>query len=351
VTALMRFDVTTEPRCPVVIGPGALGALAGFRAQHSASFFVSDATVALQHGGRIGLDALPHHLLPAGEAAKSLGRLEALLEALAAARLDRRSLVVAFGGGSIGDVAGLAAALYMRGIAVLQCPTTLLAMADSAIGGKTAVDLAAGKNLAGVFHPPIAVLADTDTLATLPAEQLVAGLGEVLKCALLAGEGELVFVEQHAQELRSGDGAALARAIEFCARLKAAIVARDPREAGERKRLNLGHTFAHAIEKVAGYGRIPHGVAVGCGLALLPDGALVERVRALLARLGLCASLRELEQRYAVALPAAALIEAMRSDKKGVRGSPRFVLPTGIGEVLADQGLRDAQLLEVLSAP
>ena len=356
---LVRFDVATEPRCPFALGRGALAELAQLESRYSSSFAVTDATVAKLHGQRIGLATRAHLLLPAGEAAKSFAHLEALLEAMARARLDRQSLVVAFGGGSIGDTAGLAAALYMRGIAVVQCPTTLLAMADSAIGGKTAIDLAAGKNLAGAFHSPIAVLADTDTLATLPAEQVASGLGEVLKCALLAGERELAFVEQHAESLRAGDSAALARAIEFCARLKASIVARDPRESGERKQLNLGHTFAHAIEHVAGYGRIPHGVAVGCGLALacaaserastLADQELAARVRKILAHLGLCSSIAELEARYACTLDRAALVEAMALDKKNRSGVVRLVLPIAAGDVVRDVFALPQDLRELLA--
>lgn len=349
---LVRFDVATEPRCPVVIGAGALGEAAAFAARHSRALVVSDAVVANLHAARLALGTSALHVVATGEAAKTFSELEKLLAAMAAARLDRGSLVVALGGGSVGDVAGLAAALYMRGIAVLQCPTTLLAMADASIGGKTAIDLPAGKNLVGAFHAPIGVLADTETLATLDAEQLAAGFGELLKCALLAGERELALVERSAARLVARDAAALAQAVELAARLKARIVAADPRERGERKLLNLGHTFAHAIEKVAGYGAIPHGVAVGCGVALACDAAandaLAARIRALLTALGLCGSLAELEARYACRLEQAALVDAMQLDKKNADGEIRLVLPSAPGAARYGVSATPAQLLRVL---
>jgi 3-dehydroquinate synthase len=356
---LLRFEVATKPRCPVVIGPGALSEAAPLASRASQVFVVSDTTVAALHGSRLALDRVPRHLLTPGESAKRFAALEPLLEKMAEARLDRESTVIALGGGSVGDVAGLAAALYMRGIAVLQCPTTLLSMADAAIGGKTAIDLAAGKNLAGAFHQPCGVIADTNVLATLPESELVSGLGEVLKCALLAGESELAFVESHAAQLLARDADALARAIGFCARLKANIVAEDPREKGPRKLLNLGHTFAHAIEKVAGYGKIPHGVAVGCGLALacaasaraglLVDKELVARVCAALARLGLCASIAELETRHACKLDRTALVDAMALDKKNRAGVIRLVLPIAVGDVLRDVRTSPQDLRELLA--
>ncbi|TAJ12412.1 MAG: 3-dehydroquinate synthase, partial [Planctomycetota bacterium] len=359
-TEPVRFEVETEPRCPVVIGAGALGEVAAIAARHSRSLVVSDATVANLHAARLAVGTAALHVVATGERAKSFAQLEKLLEAMAAARLDRASLVIALGGGSVGDVAGLAAALYMRGIAVLQCPTTLLAMADSSIGGKTAIDVAAGKNLVGAFHQPIGVLADTSTLATLPAAELASGFGEVVKCALLAGERELALVEQSAARLVAREEAALAQAVELCARLKARIVAADPRERGERKLLNLGHTFAHAIEKVAGYGTIPHGVAVGCGVALacdasahgghLADARLPARVRALLAALGLYGSLAELEARYARKLDHALLLDAMRLDKKSAAGELRLVLPSAPGDVRYGIATPESELLRALAA-
>jgi 3-dehydroquinate synthase len=349
---LVRFDVETEPRCPVAIGSGALREARAFAEQHSCTLVVSDATVAKLHAARLALGQSALHVVPACEAAKSFTELETLLARMAAERLDRRSLVVALGGGSVGDLAGLAAALYMRGIAVLQCPTTLLAMADSSIGGKTAIDLPAGKNLVGAFHAPIGVLADTETLKSLPDAELASGFGEVAKCALLSGERELALVERSAAQLVARDAAALAQAVELCARLKARIVAADPRERGPRKLLNLGHTFAHAIEKVAGYGRIPHGVAVGCGLALAcdagEDAALAGRVRALLASLGLSSSLAQLEARHACKLDRAALVEAMKLDKKNAAGEIRLVVPRAPGDVHYDVPATPSLLLRVL---
>lgn len=356
--APLRFELAGEPRCPVVIGAGALDGVAAAAARFTRAFVVSDRGVAALYAARLALADAPLHALPAGESAKRFAQLEPLLEHMAEARLDRGSVVVALGGGSVGDLAGLAAALYMRGIAVLHCPTTLLAMVDSSIGGKTAIDLAAGKNLAGAFHMPSGVFADTDTLASLPESELVSGFGEVLKSALIAGEAALAFVESRAPALRAREPAALVQAIELCARLKARVVAEDPREAGARKQLNLGHSFAHAIEKVAGYGRIPHGVAVGTGLALaceasaragvLADVRLPARVHAALASLGLCASLAELEARYALRLERAALLDALRIDKKNRAGEIRLVLLRAVGELRIDQLAQAALLAEVL---
>ena len=263
---------------------------------------------------------------------------------------DRRSVVVALGGGVVGDMAGFAAAIYMRGIRFVQVPTTLLAQVDSSVGGKTGINLAAGKNLVGAFHQPIAVLADTSTLATLPPRELSAGLAEVIKHGLLADAAYFDAVERDLDALRALDPTALAAAIEGSCRIKAAIVARDERESGERALLNLGHTFGHAIETLAGYGTWLHGEAVGCGLCLAADlskrlgligVAEVERIEAAVARAGLPTRIP--------GLGLEAAITAMRGDKKAEAGEIRFILIERIGRAV-QRTVPDAALRATLAA-
>lgn len=278
-----------------------------------------------------------------GEGAKSFEFLEVVLDAMVAADLDRGATLVALGGGVVGDLGGLAAALFMRGIDWVACPTTLLAMVDASVGGKTAVNLAAGKNLAGSFHQPRAVFADLDTLATLPPEELRSGLGEALKTVYLAGDELLEVYEVSAEACARGDGAALAPIIAACVRKKADLVSADELESGPRRALNLGHTTAHAIEQVAGYGLVRHGVAVAAGigcalrvsaeLGLLTDPALPARHAALTAALGLPADLAALRAETGLELEPAALVDAMRHDKKGSAGTPELVLPVAAGRV------------------
>jgi 3-dehydroquinate synthase len=355
---LTRITVATRRPCEVLVGPGALAELvlpAG-----GAAALLCDANVERLHLSRLGrAAALPRLAVPPGEASKSFAWLERALEFMAEAGLDRRSTLVALGGGVVGDLGGLAAALFMRGIACLQCPTTLLAQVDAAIGGKTAVNLAAGKNLAGVFHQPARVLADTDTLATLPDEELRAGLGEVVKSALIDADGLLERLEREAGALRARDPERLAEIVTRCVRVKATIVARDEEERGERRLLNLGHTFAHGIERAAGYGVVPHGIAVAVGLVLalraseraglLEDGSLVARVTSLLGSLGLPADLAGLRRRHGVALAAREIRAGMRHDKKGAAEHPEFVLVVRPGTLVAGQTLAGAALDELLA--
>jgi 3-dehydroquinate synthase len=270
----------------------------------------------------------------------------------------RDSAIVALGGGVIGDLAGFVAATFMRGIPVVQVPTTLLAMVDASIGGKTAVDTPAGKNLVGVFHPPVAIFSDPQVLTTLPLRELRAGFAELIKHGVIADEPYLHAVVSSAPLQLSTGGpmsdsmlSLIVRSIE----IKADIVSRDEREEGLRKVLNFGHTVGHAIELVSGYSLL-HGEAVAIGMAL--EGYLAEKVG--VARPGTSAAIRSALQ--AVGLPTAlpkecdgdALIEAMRSDKKGRSGRIMFALPLRIGAMAAgDAGwavsVSDTQLREVLS--
>lgn len=266
-----------------------------------------------------------------GEKAKSTRELVNLWETLALERIDRSGAIVAFGGGVTGDLAGFAAASFLRGIDFIQVPTTLLAMVDSSVGGKTAVNLEAGKNLVGAFYQPKAVIADLSLLKTLPKNEFAAGVGEIVKYGML-GDAELFG------ELESSGTRNLASIVRRCCEIKASIVAADERETagtGGRALLNLGHTFGHAIEKTAGYGAYLHGEAVAVGLfaaaklseklGFVPAGTVSPRVKKLLEAFDLPACLRE-------PLPLAALVSAMASDKKVAAGTLKFVLLKSVGE-------------------
>lgn len=357
---LSTVEVATDPPYPVVVGPGALVDLASAVGEEGAAV-LADRAVAALHLARLGAAAeLPRLELDGGEDAKTLARLGEVLEFLAGAGLSRRSTVVTFGGGTVGDLGGLAASLFKRGCAVVHAPTTLLAQVDASVGGKTAINLAAGKNLAGTFHQPRAVFADADVLATLPDAEFASGLGEVVKTALIGGEAAFAALEAGADALAAREPVAVSAAVHACVETKARVVASDPTERGPRRSLNLGHTFAHGIEHAAGYGAVPHGVAVAVGLVLaaraaeregrLEDPALPERLAALLARLGLPAGLAELRARHGVALDPAELVAGIAHDKKGAVGAPEFVLPRRAGEI--DLGVRlDARrVAELLGA-
>ncbi len=350
----------------ISVGPGLLGQgnelAAHARGRHV--LLVSDSDVAPLYlaGLRAALlHARPEliigeHVLPAGEASKTLAAFGEVIESLARIGATRDACVFALGGGVVGDLAGFAAACWMRGVDCVQLPTSLLAMVDSSVGGKTAVDIPAGKNLVGAFHPPRAVFADTAALQTLPPRELRAGLAEVVKYGALGDPEFFDWLQAHAQGLLAGDPALLGEAIARSCRHKAAIVERDPLEKGERALLNLGHTFGHAIEAEQGYaapGRdaLIHGEAVAVGMVLaarlstalgMAEAADAERLQALLLQLGL-----------PVAMPAgldpAALLGRMRLDKKNVAGHLRLVLWRGIGraEVVAD--VEEAAVLAVLA--
>jgi 3-dehydroquinate synthase len=205
--------------------------------------------------------------LPDGEAHKDWRTLNQVFDALLEARADRKTVLVALGGGVVGDMAGFAAATYQRGVQYLQVPTTLLAQVDSSVGGKTGINHPLGKNMIGAFHQPLAVVADTATLATLPAREYAAGLAEVAKYGAIFDAAFLAWIEAHASALRAREAQALAHAIRRSCEIKAEIVARDEREAGVRALLNFGHTFGHAIESASGYGQVLHGEAVAAGMA------------------------------------------------------------------------------------
>lgn len=277
--------------------------------------------------------------LPDGEQHKSLATMAVVLDALVAARFDRGCTVAALGGGVTGDIAGFAAACYQRGVHFLQLPTTLLAQVDASVGGKTGVNHPGGKNLIGAFHQPVAVVADTATLATLPARELSAGLAEVIKAALVR-DGELfAWLEEAMPLLTALDAEAIGHAIERSCRIKADLVAGDERESGLRALLNLGHTFGHAIEAGLGYGQWLHGEAVGAGLCMaaryahergMLDAGSVDRITRLVARAGLPLA-------PPPELSGEAMFELMQLDKKVRRGRIRLVLLESIGSGVIHQ--------------
>ena len=291
-------------------------------------------------------------ILPDGEAHKTLDSAARVFAALAELKASRDAAVIALGGGVIGDLAGFAAACWMRGIACVQMPTTLLAMVDSSVGGKTAVDLPQGKNLVGAFHQPRAVIADTDTLATLPGRELRAGFAEVIKYGALGDAAFFGWLERRAQDLLARDPESLAEGIARCCEHKAGIVARDETEHGERALLNLGHTFGHALETAAGYGTLLHGEAIAIGMCLAarlsaqlgrakPDDA--QRLQTLLERYGL-------PTRVAAGIDAQRLLDLMRLDKKNLSGRLRLILWRGIGQAEIVDGIDESAIRSVLEA-
>ena len=344
-------------RYTVAVGSGLLaadGTWAGARGRRQVLLVTDDhvgplyaQAVRAQFPGR----ELPVLQIAAGEASKTLEQCGRVFAALAAMPAGRDALVIALGGGVIGDLAGFAAACWMRGIGFVQVPTTLLAMVDSSVGGKTGVNLPVGKNLVGAFHQPEAVIADIDTLATLPARELAAGLAEVIKYGAIGDAGFFAWLEANADALRARDPAALVHAIASSVRHKAAIVARDERESGERALLNFGHTFGHAIETGTGYRRFLHGEAVAIGM--LQAARLSER-------LGLSGAadtqrLRRLLQAFDLPVQAPAdpgpeqLLALMRLDKKAGAEGLRFIVWHGIGHAEVRAGVADADILAALA--
>lgn len=300
---------------------------------------VTDAKVGELHGvtveaemlrGGLAVDGLT---VPAGETSKSWALAGELVEAFASAGLGRTDAVVALGGGVVGDLAGFAAAVYLRGVDFVQIPTTLLAQVDSSVGGKTGVDLLAGKNLAGAFKQPRIVIADVSFLETMPDAEWASGFAEIAKGAIIDSEEFLAWLESDAGALVAHDTEAVIEAVRRAVAFKARVVMQDERESRERECLNYGHTLGHAIEKVAGFGTYSHGAAVAEGIRFAAqlasrvagaDEAFTARQNALLEALGL--------PPLHLGLDAEALLEAMKSDKKVRDGKVRFVLVTAPGK-------------------
>ena len=271
-------------------------------------------------------------LIDDGEQAKSWDTLDHVIDSLLAARLGRDSLLVALGGGVVGDLAGFAAAIYQRGIPFIQVPTTLLAQVDSSVGGKTAINHARGKNMVGLFHQPLAVLADIASLDTLPDRELRAGIAEVIKHGFILDLEFVAWLETNIDKLLARDRAALEHAVRRSCELKAEVVAADERESGLRAVLNFGHTFGHAIEAGVGYGEWLHGEAVAAGMVMAADlsvraGSLrrddAERIKALVARAGLPSR--------GPKLAVDCYLKLMQVDKKAAGGKTRFILLDRLG--------------------
>jgi 3-dehydroquinate synthase len=313
---------------------------------------VVDATVQGLHGAALaasldaaGIEVMPVVIAP-GEDAKSFAGLQALCDALLELELDRGDLIAAFGGGVVGDLAGFAAAILKRGVDFIQIPTTLLAQVDSSVGGKTAIDTPRGKNLIGAFHQPRLVLADLGVLASLPRREQVCGYAEVIKYGLLGDRGFFDWLEANAAAVLALDEAALGHAIGRSVEMKAEIVAEDEREAGRRALLNLGHTFAHALETETGFGEtLKHGEAVGIGCALafrfsarlgLCPGQDAERAGRAIAAAGLPTRLGDLAGRP---FRADSLLAHMAQDKKAEGGALTFILARAIGAAFVAKGV------------
>ena len=332
----------------VLVGDGLLEAagrlIAPFQ-KRGRTAVVSDETVWGLHGARLtaalaaaGLEALPVIVAP-GEQTKSFAGLADVTDRLLALELDRGDLVTAFGGGVVGDLAGFAAAVYKRGIDFVQIPTTLLAQVDSSVGGKTAIDTPRGKNLVGAFHQPRLVLADLSVLATLPDREMRAGYAEVIKYGLLGDREFFEWLEANGAAVLAREPAALAHAVARSIEMKAEIVAEDEREQGRRALLNLGHTFAHALEAETGYGEaLLHGEAVGLGMAQafrfsaaqgIANGQDAERATRALAASGLPTRLSDIPGHP---FDAARLVAHMAQDKKAEAGRLTFILARQLGE-------------------
>jgi 3-dehydroquinate synthase len=367
-----HVEVSGDAPYTITIGPGLLEAGHAdnarrlgqvLRGRHA--LVVSDSHVAPLYADRVEALlratkpqlAVSRWVMPAGEQEKTLTRFGECLDALAVLGATRDAAVVALGGGVVGDLAGFAAACWMRGIDCVQLPTTLLAMVDSSVGGKTAVDLPHGKNLVGAFHPPRAVITDTTVLRTLPDRELRAGLAEVVKYGAIFDAHFLGWLTAHAEALLARDDTALAEAITRCCEFKADVVARDPYEHGHRALLNFGHTFGHAIEAEQGYASasrdaLNHGEAVAVGMVLasrlstvlgLASAADGDRLQALLQRFGLPTTVP-------AGLEAKALLARMRLDKKADAHGLRFVLWEGAGSARVVSGIDEGTVRAVLEA-
>ncbi len=343
---------------PILIGAGLLSAPSTWAdlPKGSSALIVTNTTVAPLYAAAVQVALAPHfaqvHVLalPDGEAHKGWEALNQIFDLLLAQACDRRTVLVALGGGVVGDMTGFAAACYMRGVPFVQVPTTLLAQVDSSVGGKTAINHPLGKNMIGAFYQPERVICDLHTLQSLPGRELSAGLAEVIKYGPIADMAFLDWIEAHLGDLLARDPAALAWAVQRSCQIKADVVGQDEREGGLRAILNFGHTFGHAIEAGLGFGEWLHGEAVGCGMVMaanlserlgLVDAAFVQRLTRVIDRAGL--------PTVGPALGVDTYMHHMRVDKKAQAGDIRFVLINGPGHAVV-RGAPDALVADVLQA-
>jgi 3-dehydroquinate synthase len=351
-----------EQRYDILIGAGLLADARSWQGLPKAqqALIVSNPVVEALHGAALRRALTPLYprlgtlALPDGEAHKDWPTLNLIFDRLLAEGADRKTVLFALGGGVVGDMTGFAAACYMRGVPFVQVPTTLLAQVDSSVGGKTAINHPLGKNMIGAFYQPRRVICDLDTLTSLPAREMSAGLAEVIKYGPIADTAFLDWIEANLPRLLAREPAALAHAVRRSCEIKAAVVGEDEREAGLRAILNFGHTFGHAIEAGLGYGEWLHGEAVGCGMVMAAD---------LSARLGLidsafAARISRLVQAAGLplrgpALGAARYLELMRVDKKAEGGEIRFVVIESPGRagVRAAPDELVARVIEAHSGP
>jgi 3-dehydroquinate synthase len=342
----------------ILIGPSLLDDPASWQGlpRAAVAVLVCNEVVAPLYLERVRARLAPHYarvdavILPDGEQHKDWDSLNRIFDHLLAAACDRKTVLFALGGGVVGDMTGFAAAVYMRGVPFVQLPTTLLAQVDSSVGGKTAINHPLGKNMLGAFYQPVRVIADLDTLDTLPPRELAAGLAEIIKYGPIADAEFLAWIEANLDALLARDKAALAYAVKRSCEIKAWVVGQDEREAGLRAILNFGHTFGHAIETGLGYGEWLHGEGVGCGMVLASDLSVrlglmppefLARMRRLIERAGLPVR--------APKLGVARYLELMRVDKKNKGGEIRFVVIEGLGRA-GMRGAPDALVAEVLEA-
>ena len=343
---------TAKEQYDVVAGSGLIGSLAR-RVEKVAGklprrvFVLTSAPVWGLWGQRVQQsfkDAPVVLFLEPGEKHKTLASVEGLLREMVEAGGDRGSLLIAFGGGIVGDVGGFTASIFMRGIPYVQVPTTFLAQVDSSVGGKTGVNLPEGKNLVGSFHQPLAVFADIDALTTLPERELRAGLMESVKAGIIRDRALVRFMEEHAEEVLGRDPKALEKVITASIRMKAGVVNRDERESGLRMILNFGHTVGHALEQATGYRTLLHGEAVGWGMVA---ALCVARERGTITK-SQFDRLERLIHLYgplpALKLKASKVVSATGGDKKNVGGVRRFVLPLGIGDAGVVEDVTAAEL-------
>jgi 3-dehydroquinate synthase len=348
-----RFLVETPPEpYPAVVSRGAIATLPDYiPAKAGKLFTVTTRDVWDLHGSKItaalGSRATEVLFFPGGEERKRLASVEALADQMAERGADRSSLVIAFGGGIVGDLAGFLAAIFMRGIPVIQIPTTLLAQVDAAVGGKTGANLAAGKNLIGAFHQPLAVLIDPGVLATLPEREYRAGLYEVLKCGIIASPRLFARMAGETAKVLAMDPEIADDIIAESVRIKAEVVSADEKEGGLRRILNYGHTLGHALEAETGYKRFLHGEAVAFGMRAIGHlgrlagtcgAAEASRIQSAIEALGPIPPLNGIR--------AESLVARLGSDKKTIQGKVHFVLPVRVGEVVVRSGIEEPLVLE-----
>ncbi len=345
------FRVETPQRTyDAIVESGAIRRIPDFLPpKHGKIFVVTTRDVWDLHGHFFR--QLPHNVIffPGGESKKRLAEVESMAEQMLTAGADRSSVVVAFGGGIVNDTGGFLAAIFMRGIPVIQIPTTLLAQVDAAVGGKTGVNLISGKNLLGSFHQPLAVLIDPDILATLPEREYRAGLYEIIKCGVIRDANLFRILDEGIASVLAKDPSVVEQIIADAVRIKAEVVSADEREGGLRRILNFGHTVGHALEAETQYSLFLHGEAVAFGMRVatvlaervtdLKDAADIDRV---IVNYGPIPSLN--------GISASNLAQRLVSDKKTIQGNVHFVLPTKIGEVTVVSGIDDEVVLESIQA-